>query len=43
MREQETARPVVLGLLIALPLVPTAGGALLAGGEPEAIARQPLD
>ena len=33
----------VLILLIGLPLVAAAGGWLLAGREPEAIARQPLD
>jgi len=33
----------VLALLIGLPLVAAAGGWLLAGREPEVIARQPLD
>jgi putative ABC transport system permease protein len=33
----------VLILLIGLPLVAAAGGWLLAGREPEVIARQPLD
>jgi putative ABC transport system permease protein len=33
----------VLILLVGLPLVATAGGWLLAGREPEAISRQPLD
>ena len=33
----------VLILLIGLPLIAAAGGWLLAGREPEAIARQPLD
>ena len=33
----------VLILLVGLPLVAAAGGWLLAGREPEAIARQPLD
>jgi putative ABC transport system permease protein len=33
----------VLILLAGLPLVAAAGGWLLAGREPEAIARQPLD
>jgi putative ABC transport system permease protein len=33
----------VLTLLVGLPLVATAGGWLLAGREPEVIARQPLD
>ena len=33
----------VLILLVGLPLVAAAGGWLLAGREPEVIARQPLD
>jgi len=33
----------VLILLVGLPLIAAAGGWLLAGREPEAIARQPLD
>jgi len=33
----------VLILLIGLPLIAAAGGWLLAGREPEVIARQPLD
>ncbi len=33
----------VLILLVGLPLVPAAGGWLLAGREREVIARQPLD
>jgi putative ABC transport system permease protein len=33
----------VLVLLIGLPLVAAVGGWLLAGREPEVIARQPLD
>ena len=33
----------VLILLIGLPLIAAAGGWLLAGREPEAITRQPLD
>jgi putative ABC transport system permease protein len=33
----------VLILLIGLPLAAAAGGWLLAGREPKAIARQPLD
>jgi putative ABC transport system permease protein len=33
----------VLILLVGLPLIAAAGGWLLAGREPAAIARQPLD